>query len=169
MTKNTKIVIAVILIIIILGFVYYKKSDTESVVVSPTPISPIVPTPTPVATGEVMGCYVATLAKDVYTLDISKQEGENVEGRLAFKNFEKDSSSGSFKGTYKNGILIGDYTFNSEGSTSVMQVAFKKTADGFARGYGDMNADGTRFADVNKLTYDSAYTFKPTSGACVTS
>src|SRR5689334_4035499 len=79
----------------------------------------------------IKGCYVATIGKDVYTLNILSQNGEKVEGTLSFKNFEKDSSSGTFKGTYKDGILLGDYSFTSEGMDSVMQVIFKKFGDDF--------------------------------------
>jgi hypothetical protein len=78
---------------------------------------------------------------------------------LSFKNFEKDSSSGTFTGTYNSaGILIADYSFQSEGMSSVMQVAFKKDGDNFIRGHGTMNADGTRFANPAMLTYDSTAT-----------
>ena len=44
---------------------------------------------------------------------------------------------------------------------SDLEVIFKKTADGFVRGYGDVNSSGDRFADLSKITYDSTYTFKP--------
>jgi len=33
-------------------------------------------------TSSVLGCYVATLAKDVYTLSVQKQNGEYVSGTL---------------------------------------------------------------------------------------
>ncbi len=137
----------------IVAFLVLRKNDIYT---EPTPI------PTEQAS-TATGCYIATLGKDVYTLSILKEEGENIEGTLSFKNFEKDSSSGTFVGTYKDGILLGDYTFDSEGSRSVMQVIFQKTGEGFVRGFGDVDAEtGSRFTDLNKITYDSSYVFKVT-------
>lgn len=149
MKNNLKIVIAILIIIIIGIFVYNYKTK-------PAPIDEV----TPIATEDsIKGCYVARLAKDVYTLTILSQSGESFDGKLSFKNFEKDSSSGTYKGTYKDGILLGDYSFNSEGMASVMQVIFKKSENGFVRGYGDTTQEGTHFADINKITYDSSYSY----------
>lgn len=111
--------------------------------------------PGPVVTQEsVVGCYAMNSDKDVYTLNITSQEDIQVSGALAFKNYEKDSSRGTFAGTYNQGILLGDYAFQSEGMDSVMQVAFKKSGDDFIRGYGPVTDEGTRFADVNTIMYD---------------
>ncbi len=166
----------------------------------------------------ILGCYVATTpsdvragangapgatAKDVYTLNIQSQtldteqttaeyDISNVSGTLAFKNFQKDSSSGTFTGLYSsrarladasdaaNGgdrnalggyaegnysyaydiedTLFGQYTFQSEGATSVTQVIFKKAGNDFIRGYGEMNAAGDRFASLSDITYDASST-----------
>lgn len=148
MKNNLKIVI-VVLVIIIGIFVYYYKTKPVSIN-EETPI---------VTEDSIKGCYIASLAKDVYTLTILSQSGESFEGKLSFKNFEKDSSSGTFNGTYKDGILLGDYSFQSEGTNSVMQVIFKKLENGFVRGYGDTIQEGTHFADLNKITYDSSYSY----------
>ncbi len=104
----------------------------------------------------IIGCYVAVISNDVYTLAIDSQEGEAVSGALEFKNYQKDSSKGLFVGTYKDNILLGDYRFQSEGMQSVMQVIFKKSGDNFIRGYGDLNTEGTRFTNLNTITYDES-------------
>jgi hypothetical protein len=149
MTKNTKIIL-VIIIIILLGILFYNRNKKDNGTVTP-----------PVTEQEsVLGCYVATLGKDVYTIKIETQAGENVGGKLSFKNFEKDSSSGTFSGTYKDGILLGNYSFDSEGMHSDIQTIFKKTADGFVRGFGEMTSNGEKFADLGNITYDPTYTFK---------
>lgn len=162
MKNYIKIIFVIVVVIVVGGFVYYNK--TKPVSVSPSPQTPIV------VTDSIVGCYVATLGKDVYSLKIIAQQGELFEGTLVFKNFEKDSSSGTFKGTYKGGILLGDYSFQSEGTNSLMQVIFKKSGDDFVRGYGDVTADGTRFADLNTINYDSSYShvFKFSGGECAT-
>ncbi len=150
--KTSQIIVTVVLIAIIGTFIaFWAKQKPVEV-------------PNPPATSQVesiKGCYVATLAKDVYTLKVLSQTGENFIGTLEFKNFQKDSSSGTYVGTYKDGILLGDYAFRSEGMDSVMQVIFKKIGNDFVRGYGDLTATGDRFTDISKVTFDNAQTFKP--------
>jgi hypothetical protein len=121
-----------------------------------------------IAENPIIGCYVAHLAKDVYALQISSVQDESISGQLDINNAEKDSSTGTLKGTYKDGILLADYTFQSEGTESVNQVIFKKLADGFVRGYGKPDdATGTRFVDLSKINYDmSAVYNKVPEGEC---
>jgi len=109
----------------------------------------------------VVGCYVAKLAKDVYLLKIDSEVNGNVVGALAFNNFEKDSSSGTFNGTYKDGILLGNYSFSSEGMDSEMQVIFKKEEGAFVRGYGNTKIEGDKvtFENLADITYDSSAKF----------
>lgn len=149
--KTSKI-ITILIILGIIGFFAFillgKKSD-----IAYTP-------PAVDQTPSIKGCYVATLGKDVYTLKILSEEGENFKGTLSFKNFQKDSSSGTFTGRYRDGILLGDYSFDSEGTHSIVQVIFKKTDNGFLRGFGDMNETGDRFADLSKIDYSNGTLFE---------
>lgn len=149
--KNSKIIIIVLTLLFAGFFVFlaFKKDDKMASTEVPLP-----------QTSSIVGCYVATLGKDVYTLSILSQNGESVKGHLSFKNFQKDSSSGPMEGTYRNDVLLGDYSFDSEGMHSVVQVIFKKTANGFVRGYGQMNSSGERFADLSDITYDTSAEFK---------
>jgi hypothetical protein len=157
MSKNQKIIAMALLVIIVAVLIFFNSQKIR------TDDAPLV--------HSIEGCYVALLGQDVYTLNILSQNGENIEGRLVFKNFQKDSSSGTYKGTYKDGILLGDYAFQSEGTDSVMQVIFKKVGDNFVRGYGEMIAEGTRFADTSKIDYNSAfsYEYKKTNMGCAVS
>lgn len=144
MKNNIKIIIGILAIIVILGAIlaYSKKNNTPS-------------------EASIVGTYVANLGNDVYTLEITSQEDEHVEGSLVFNNFEKDSSAGTLSGTYADGILLGDYTFDSEGMTSVMQVIFMKQGDNFVRGYGDVDAaTGSRFVDLDAITYDTSVVYE---------
>lgn len=145
MTNNIKVVLVVVAIILISGFLYLSKNTA--------------PTLEPISQASIKGCYVARLVKDVYTLNIQSQKGGTFTSILSFKNFEKDSSSGTYIGTYKDGILLGDYSFNSEGVDSVIQVIFKKSGDTFIRGFGDMDSTGTHFYNFNNITFDSKQTF----------
>lgn len=144
MKNNIKIIIGILAIIVILGAIlaYSKKNPTPS-------------------EASIVGTYVANLANDVYTLEITSQENEQVEGSLVFNNFEKDSSAGTLSGTYTDGILLGDYSFESEGMASVMQVIFMKQGDNFVRGYGEVDeATGSRFVDLEAITYDTSVVFE---------
>lgn len=156
MTNNTKLLIAVIILIAVGGLAYYYSGE-----------KPVEETPGVTQTESVLGCYVATLSKDVYSMKVSAQDGKKVNGTLVFDNFEKDSSHGTFSGTYENGILLAEYSFASEGMDSKMQVIFKKVGNDFVRGYGPLNEDGTTFSDMSQIQYDTNQTFKA-SPTCVT-
>ncbi len=158
MNNTLKFIIGLIVVVAVALAIYFSVRPDNKMA------QPITETPAVTQQESIVGCYTATLAKDVYTLTITDQSGSNVSGKLAFKNFEKDSSSGTFKGTYNNGVLLGIYNFNSEGMNSNMQVAFKKTPAGFIRGFGDMDASGENFKDATNLNYDTTYTFVP--GMC---
>jgi hypothetical protein len=121
--KNLKIIIVIVVVVILVAIAVRVFGQGSGDVAS------------------VKGCYVANLVQDVYTLNIKSQSGNKVSGSLEFKNFEKDSSHGDFKGTFENGVLLADYKFTSEGTDSVMQVIFKKTTDGFVRGFGTMHSE----------------------------
>ncbi len=152
MNKNLKVFLVVIIIALLAWVIIAGKSgkkDEPEVVVAPEEQK----------TESIVGCYVATLGKDVYTLKVDSQAGDTFKGRLSFKNFEKDSSSGTYEGTYKDGILLGNYSFTSEGMDSVVETIFKKSGNSFVRGFGEMNATGDRFADTSKITYDPNQTF----------
>jgi hypothetical protein len=154
MKDNIKIIIVILGVLIVGGgvFIYYQKNKQAPLVNNNISVAPI---------ESVLGTYVANLSKDVYSLEISSQEGESFKGNLNVNNFEKDSSNGTLVGTYKNGILLAEYTFKSEGIVSVNQVIFKKTVDGFVRGYGDVDeATGTHFINLNNITYDTSVVYK---------
>ncbi len=141
---KTSHIIAIIVIVVLAG-AFVVKSMQSSVPAGPGGITSI------------EGCYVANLAQDVYTLEIQSEDNGTFTGTLDFDNFEKDSSHGAYTGTYRNGVLLGNYSFASEGTSSVMQVAFKKTEEGFMRGFGPVNTEGnaSTFDDVNQLTYQA--------------
>lgn len=160
MTNNTKIILGLVLILLI-GIVV-SASMTKTPPVEIEEEKPVV------QVEDVRGCYVATLAKDVYTLNIQNQVGAEVGGRMVFKNFEKDSSSGDVSGKYEDGILFGRYKFQSEGMTSDMEVVFMRQGNDFIRGYGDVDSTGEKFVDLNKITYDTKVVFKATTGTCAT-
>ena len=144
--KKLLIILGIIIIIILaLLFLSHKKESQEAII--------------PNTTEPIIGCYVAHLAKDVYTLRVDSQNGETFSGELSFNNYEKDSSKGLYSGTYKDGILLGEYSFDSEGMHSTRQVIFKKENNNFIEGFGDYDESGENLVDINNITYNPNTTF----------
>ncbi len=142
MTNTFKALIAVVITVIIGAFVYfYGDMPTEDGVVED---------------GSIIGCYVDANGQDVYTLNILSVDEDNFRGTLSFNNFEIDSSSGVYEGTYKDGVLLGDYSFQSEGMYSITPTIFKRVENGFVRGSGEMDSSGTQFVDLNNIDYSNS-------------
>jgi hypothetical protein len=156
MNNKIKTIISVILIIAIGLFIYYisKEEKTETIQTAPVQV--------PVVKGDsVVGCYVSKLAKDVYTLQIESEVNGNFVGKVSYNNYEKDSSSGIFTGTLTGDILLGNYSFDSEGMHSNRQLIFKKNGNNFVEGFGEVKSIGDTelFANVENITYDPNSTF----------
>lgn len=81
--------------------------------------------------------------------------GEQVVGKLTYQLAEKDKNTGTFKGQLIGNKLIGDYTFQSEGTESTRQVAFEFTGNQLIEGYGTLNEEGNAFLDTSKINYSS--------------
>jgi hypothetical protein len=116
---------------------------------------------TPAETSSLEGCYVANLAKDVYTFDIQSDNNGVVSGILAFNNSQKDSSSGTFQGTLTNDTLLGNYSFDSEGTRSNRQVIFKKAGDNLVEAFGPVKTvrGNEVFVTPLNVSYDPKSTF----------
>ena len=166
-TWYSKIVAVVLFVLTFyVGFILGKQAG--EVDVNSVPVVNNTSTNTAIPQGPLVGCYVAHLAKDVYALDIQSDTNGAVKGTLAFNNAEKDSSSGTFTGTYTDAdaTLLGDYTFNSEGVQSVRQVIFKKEGNTFVEGFGATTVVGNResFTAPINVTFDTSAVFMPSSG-----
>lgn len=109
------------------------------------------------------GCYTSTLKKDTATLKID-ENGSAVSGELTYNRFEKDSNKGVFKGEIKDSLIIGDYTFQSEGKSSVRQVVFKISGANLIEGYGDIDVKGdtATFKNISGLNYQMESPFVKT-------
>jgi hypothetical protein len=101
-----------------------------------------------------LGCYVFDDGKNIVSLEII-ENGEEIKGNLTYALSEKDKNSGKFTGKFKEGILIADYTFQSEGKESIRQVAFKAEGDKLIEGYGELNNEGTAFKDISNIEFTS--------------
>jgi hypothetical protein len=74
------------------------------------------------------GCYAMENGKDTIRLSVQLRDS-TVSGSLVYKLYEKDSNYGTIKGVLRDSLIIADYTFRSEGTTSVREVIFKVQPD----------------------------------------
>ncbi|HLP86768.1 MAG TPA: hypothetical protein VK153_02735 [Candidatus Paceibacterota bacterium] len=151
MNRNNAIIYVIVVILLVGAGLYYFTKNKNNI-----PNTPIV------SESSIKGCYVSIRNKDVYTLEIRKDEGSHIEGVLAYNNYGYDSSSGTFIGTYANGILSGNYSFEAEGAHSERQLIWKKEGNNFVQGFGDTETfDGKEvISDINKVVYNPSFTFE---------
>ena len=99
-------------------------------------------------------CYMGAMGKDTFQLTVAVKENE-VTGNLAYLFHEKDRQKGTLDGYMAGDTLLANYTFNSEGQTSVRQVAFLLKDEKAIEGYGDVEEkDGAMvFKDVKSLQF----------------
>ena len=99
-------------------------------------------------------CYQHYSVKDTVKLKLVKNENI-ISGTLRFKYFGKDENKGTFAGVIRGDTLVADYTFMSEGVTSVRQIAFLKRNNTLMEGYGDVEEKNGEmvFKNVGKLNF----------------
>jgi hypothetical protein len=110
---------------------------------------------------DVAGCYRMIIKKDTATMSLNR-DGDDVTGSLNYNWFERDDNTGTFKGTIKNdSIIVANYTFQSEGVTSVRQVVFKIKDSVLLQGYGEqyMKNDTLWFRDASLAIFDTKHPF----------
>lgn len=105
----------------------------------------------------VVNCYQYINAKDTVTLKLI-HVGEAITGTLVYNIYEKDKNKGTIQGRMEGDVLIADYTFMSEGVTSVRQVAFKMKGNSFMEGFGEIETAGNKdvFKNTNSLQFNHA-------------
>jgi hypothetical protein len=75
-------------------------------------------------------------------------------GTLDYLWAQKDNSTGTFIGTIKNNVILGNYHFLSEGIYSDNEIAFLYDGQSLVQGYGEQNSEGTKFTNPDSLTFD---------------
>lgn len=102
-------------------------------------------------------CYSAIIKKDTISLSLNIKENQIASGKLTYNFFEKDKNEGTLIGELRGDTLIADYTFMSEGVSSIRQVAFLKKGSTYVEGYGgvvDDNNGKVTFKDTKQLKFD---------------
>jgi hypothetical protein len=104
-----------------------------------------------------VNCYQYISSNDTSTLK-TIHAGEAITGTLVYNLYQKDKNQGTIQGSMKGDLLIADYTFMSEGITSVRQVVFKKEGASFFEGYGKIETKSDRivFKNTDSLTFNNA-------------
>jgi hypothetical protein len=69
-------------------------------------------------------CYHGHVGDSDSVFTIEKQSGSNLSGQMAFVFAQKDSSHGTYEGTFSKGVLKAKYLFWSEGVQSVGDYVF---------------------------------------------
>ena len=153
-TRKILLIVLIAVLAILAVFIVIRNSSKYNV-------------PNEQVTSNINGCYVATLGKDVYTLVLRTEDNKNVTGMIAYNNYQKDSSSGSFVGTFDGNLLIGNYSFDSEGMHSDRELVFKRQGDNLVEGFGPTTVvNGKESLDLSRINYDSNTTFVK-NGNCV--
>lgn len=105
-------------------------------------------------------CFELVTNKDTITMTLNTNSHNEVNGELVYKIYEKDKNVGTIIGNIKGDTLIADYTFKSEGVSSIREVAFLKKSGAFVEGYGDMIETNGKmvFKDKKGLKFDTKMT-----------
>jgi len=103
-------------------------------------------------------CYRYASPTDTIALQIV-HVGDSINGNLVYKLSGKDKNSGTIQGKMDGDLLVANYTFNSEGMSSVREVAFKLTSGSLIEGYGDVDVQNNvaRFKDIHHLQFNDAF------------
>jgi hypothetical protein len=64
-------------------------------------------------------CYSGSIKKDTILMNLTIKGNEVTNGKLSYKFYEKDKNQGTLVGELKGDTLFADYTFMSEGVSSV--------------------------------------------------
>lgn len=138
-------------LVLLLVFACKTKESKEMDSEAPETVAP----PQPVPTLEV-GCYTYDANGNKVVLEITEINNA-VLGNLSYALSEKDANAGTFAGELLDSVLIGKYTFMSEGTQgNTREVAFLFKDGQLIEGYGELDETGTAFKDKNALSFSSS-------------
>ncbi|WP_147277165.1 hypothetical protein [Runella aurantiaca] len=106
-------------------------------------------------------CYMYANKKDTIQMNLLCL-GTKVSGDLTYKLYEKDLNQGTIEGEVRGDTLLVNYTFNSEGTSSIRQVVFLKQGDNWVEGYGDVEVtdEKVNFKNPKALNFNSTLILK---------
>ncbi|WPO77344.1 MULTISPECIES: hypothetical protein [Flavobacterium] len=132
-----------------------KATDTE-----PVQIEPKAPKDAELVEPAGDQCYASRQNGNVVLISFNVNSHQEVNGKLSYNLTGKDKNDGTLVGNMKGDTLIGDYTFLSEGVSSVREVVFLQKDGALIEGYGDVVSTNDRvtFKDKSKLKFDAKNT-----------
>ena len=122
---RTQLAFAVILSVVFLGCKKESQASAETIETVPA------------QTVSEKNCYEFVKGKDTVRLSVVETL-KVVNGELEYHWAEKDRNSGTITGKFVGDTLYADYTFNSEGISSVREVAFLKSQNNLIEGFGEV-------------------------------
>jgi hypothetical protein len=120
-----------------------------------TPVTPVAPEPPKETVAAEKECYQFIKGKDTVSLTLA-MNANNANGELSYNLDGKDKNTGTFSGIFIGDTLYSDYTFQSEGMTSVRETVFLRNGNTLIQGFGDMTEKDNKqiFKDGKKLKFD---------------
>ncbi|WP_291152814.1 hypothetical protein [Flavobacterium sp. UBA7680] len=130
-----------------------------------TTTEPVQITPSPPKEAEIVEpagdqCYEWKANGSAIEISFNVNSHQEVNGKLTYNLLGKDKNEGTLIGNVKGDTIVADYTFNSEGTSSVREVVFLQKDGTLIEGYGDVVQanDKVTFKDKNKLKFDQKNT-----------
>jgi hypothetical protein len=101
-------------------------------------------------------CYSYIKNNDEVLLELIIKD-DTVSGNLLYKYADKDKNSGTITGEMHGDTLFANYTFMSEGLSSVREVVFLKIGNNWREGFGEVEEQNGKmvFVNSNNLKFDS--------------
>lgn len=112
------------------------------------------------------GCYASFSGKDTILLKIETFPNV-VTGILKYQIWEKDKNEGTIEGKLSGDTLFANYTFTSEGQTSVREVAFLLNDHQVIEGFGGMEEKNGKMVFTDKSRINFSKGIKLSSIDCV--
>lgn len=106
-------------------------------------------------------CFMKIIGKDTVAASFDDNLG-TITGKLAYKNNEKDSSTGNISGFKSGDTLKMSYEFASEGTTSKRDIFFLQKNNSLYEGIGELKDNGGQmvYTDEKKISYPENQKFE---------
>ncbi|MGA9213471.1 hypothetical protein [Kaistella sp.] len=139
-------------------FLNCEKKNTDISTTDPSTADSITVVPEnhePIEPSTLQTCYMQATNKDSIFISLEDNLG-TITGKLRYKNFEKDRSTGDIIGNQNGDTLKLVYTFESEGITSDREIYFLKKEGKLFEAIGEYTNNGSKssYTNPSKLKYD---------------
>src|SRR6187431_3060342 len=112
----------IIAITIVFGAILMSCNNNKSKINTEVPIT----TEHPVTENLGVKCYESLLNSDTVSMQLNINANNEVNGKLTNIPYQKDRNEGTIVGFVYGDTIIVEYTFTSEGKSSVRELAFLK-------------------------------------------